>query len=109
MLIKLLGRVPYQKVIVIDTLRIFSSAEIDSNYINSNFDSIVNAMKKDFDKEKQIYDQNNGDISVFEKSVKKTYFIIGISNLLSKISEDSKNTLLSLIEKFKEYRAKIEK
>ncbi len=103
MLIKLLGRVPYQKVIVIDTLRIFSSAEIDSNYINSNFDSIVNAMKKDFDKEKQIYDQNNGDISVFEKSVKKTYFIIGISNLLSKISEDSKNTLLSLIEKFKEY------
>lgn len=103
MLLKLFSKVPYQRVIVVDALKLFDTGEIENNYINTNFDSMVSMIKNTLEKEKQVYNSHDEDKAALEKMTKTTYLMIGFSNFLSKIEEQNKQLFTDLLQEFKEY------
>ncbi len=92
-IVKLISKVPYQKVVTIDALKLFESGEITDGYCNSNFDAIVDVMYKNYTKEKETYEASNFSEESLSEFPHTTYMIFGIGNLLSRLSEDSKQKL----------------
>lgn len=100
-LINLLAKIQNQKIIIVDALRIFNSKEIKNNYINSNFDALVNSIEKDLLAKKELY--NVDDTNSLDNIPRTIYIIFGISNLLTKLEDASKDKLTLLLQKFKDY------
>ena len=102
-MINLFGKVSNENVVVIDAAKLFTSKEIEENYINSNFDSIVEKINSDYDKQKEVYEANDYNDEALKDFKKTTYFIFGISNFLSRINTNNKDKLCSAIASAKEY------
>ena len=100
--VKLFMKVPYQKVVVIDANKIFNPGDISENYINSKFESIIEVISNNYNKQKETYESNNYNDEVLGKFSKTTYLIFGISNLLSRVSDDAKNKLTTALSGNKE-------
>lgn len=88
--VKLLKKIPYQKIVVIDAAKMFNSTDVSENYINSNFDSIAQVVGKRYKEQKEIYDKNNFDNNALKNNKRNTYVIFGISTFFSRISSDNK-------------------
>lgn len=101
-LVKLFGKVPYQKVVVIDASKLFVNGEITENYVNSKFEAIIDTIYNNYSRQKQEYESNNYNDAVLNKFPKTTYLIFGISNLLGRVSEDVKTKLTTVLAGSKE-------
>ncbi len=102
-LIKLITKVPYQKVAVIDASKLFTNQNIADSYINSNFDKICEVISKNNEKQKQIYEANDYNETSLKDFEKTTYFIIGLSVFLTRISEENKKAFFNALTTSKEY------
>lgn len=102
-MINLFGKVNNENVVVIDAAKLFTSKEIEKNYINSNFDSVVEKINSDYDKQKEVYEANDYNEESLKDFKKTTYFIFGVSNFFSRIDSDNKDKLCSAIASAKEY------
>ena len=96
-LVKLFSKVPYQKVVVIDANKMFEEGDISENYVNTKFDSIVEIISNNYNKEKQIYESNNYNDELLSKIPKTTYLIFGISNFLSRITSENKTNMTNVL------------
>ena len=96
-LIKLIGKVPYQKVVTIDASKVFEEGDIEDNYLNTKFDSIAEVIISNYTKEKETYESNNYNEESLKKYPHTTYLIFGISNFLSRISEDNKKKFTEVL------------
>lgn len=92
-LIKLLKKIPYQNVVVIDAAKMFNSSDISENYVNSNFDSVAQLIGKNYQEQKSIYDKNNFDNSSLKKHKRTTYVIFSISTFFSRITSENKTVV----------------
>ena len=101
--VKLLKKVPYEKVIVIDAAKMFNTGDISENYFNTNFDSIADVIINNYKKQKEVYEANNFDESSLSKFEKSCYVLFGISTFLSRISSDKKDEFTNAIASIKEY------
>lgn len=102
-LIKLISKVPYQVVVVIDAAKMFSKQEITNNYVNNNFDSIVEVIKTNYQKQKKTYEDNDYNDTSLQNFSKTTYIILGVSNFISRISEENKTALGEALTSSKDY------
>lgn len=101
-LVKLFMKVPYQKVVVLDANKIFDLGDVQENYINSKFESIIDVISENYDKQKNAYESSNYDDESLSKFPKTIYLIFGISNLLSRVSNESKTKLTTVLTGSKE-------
>lgn len=102
-LIKLIKKVPYEKVVVIDAAKMFNSSDISENYVNNNFDAISDIIISSYQKQKEVYEASNYDQNSLKDFDKTTYLIFGISTFFSRVSEDKKSDLQKSISSSKEY------
>ena len=85
---------------VIDTTQTFSSNEV-TNLINNKFDETLNSLLQDMSDNYIKYRDSNYDNTIFEGQSKKVVFILGLTELLSRLSVDKKNeftTALAMIK-----------
>ena len=101
-LVKLFTKIPYQKVVTIDASKIFTNNEITENYVNAKFDSIAEVIINNYNKEKEAYESSNYNEEVLQKFSKTTYLIFGVSNFLSRISEENKKNITNVLLNNKE-------
>ena len=102
-LIKLFNKVPNQKLVVIDAMKMFNEKEATDNYINTNFDKIIDIIGKKYDEQTKLYESNDFNDTALQNFAKTTYLICGVSNLMSRISEDKKDILSKALKSSKEY------
>ncbi len=102
-IIKLVSKIPYQKLVVIDAAKLFSSKDVIGNFINNNFDSIASKIGQDYQQQKEVYESNDYNDSSLKEFPKTTYIIFGISNFLNRIDDENKERVGAALSSSKEY------
>ena len=102
-LINIFNRINSTNTVVIDAVKMFSKDDEIKNYTNTNFDKIVEMIGKNYEKQKEKYEASNYDETALSDFKSNTYFIFGLSNFLSKVSEDKKEFFHNAISSSKEY------
>ena len=71
-------------------------------YINGNFDNFIEKLSGYIDTIYSKYEESGFDKTIFDKFKPSYCMIIGMDNLLSKLSNDSKNLFVKIFEKTKD-------
>lgn len=101
-LISIIGKVS-NNIIVIDAIKMLNKEDVSGKYINTNFDSIITDINTNYLKQKEIYEKSNYDEQSLNEFSENVYIIFGISNLISRISEDNKTNFYNALSSSKEY------
>ena len=79
-----------EEIFVFDTYDIIGNALENTTLVTKNYEDTLNSILQEMSDEYQIYTNNNYDRSSLSDKSHKTIIIIGINELLSRISQDKK-------------------
>ena len=95
-----------EEIFVFDTYDIIGNALENTTLVTKNYEDTLNSILQEMSDEYQIYTNNNYDRSSLSDKSHKTIIIIGINELLSRISQDKKmefTKALSMIKDLSTY------
>ena len=93
--------IDYFDLIVINAENINIDNE-NLKYYNSDFDKVINQIKKFIDVNRKIYEENNFDKSSLKINKKYLCIIIGFDELRNKLNLENRNDITSVFEKGKD-------
>ncbi len=89
-LYKTFAYIKNEEIFVFDTYDIIDNALENTTLVTKNYEDTLNSILQEMSDEYQIYTNNNYDRSSLSDKSHKTIIIIGINELLSRISQDKK-------------------
>lgn len=102
-LIQLIQKIPNQKVVIIDAAKLFSSKDELGNYVNNNFDAVAGLIGKNYQNQTEVYEANEYSEASLKNFSKTTYFIFGVANFFSRVSDENKELVEQAFSSSKEY------
>ena len=103
-LISILNQIPNQNVAVIDAAKIYTSDDNIKNYVNANFDAVVDKIVQEYEEHNKKYQEQNYDSNALTGFKKTTFIFLGFSNFTSRVQEEKLDSLYKALSAAKDHQ-----